>query len=112
MARWDASQSSLPPELQREVGDLRSEWADTLRFAARGGRDRDEELRRLKRRLGTMLAREARKSPEQRGVRMIALALELNAAFPELRSFEERERRRWERLAASRALYPRTGRSA
>lgn len=112
MAKWDASKSGLPPELLREIDELRSEWAGLLQFAARGGRGRDEELRRLRRRLGALVAREARKSPAQRGVRMVSLALGVNAAFPELRSFEERERRRWERLAASRAMLKGTRRPA
>lgn len=112
MARWDASESGLRPDLQQEIHELRREWAGVLQFAARGGRDRDGELRLLRRRLGALLAREARKSPDQRGVRMIDLALQVNAAFPELRSFEERERLRSERLAASRAMLRGTRRPA
>ena len=104
MTLQESGLAQLPPDLAMEIHSLRAQWADLLQFAACGARGRDRELRALQRRLGALLAREARRPLERRGVRMVSLALSVNAAFPELRSFEARERRRREQTAAARIL--------
>ena len=112
MVPRDQLTPGLPPHLEEEIRDLREQCADLLQFATRGGRGRESELRDLQRRLGALLAREARRPPDKRGVRMVSLALSVSAAFPELRTFEARERRRREQIAATRAISRRAGKPA
>lgn len=89
----------LPPELASGLERLRRRYAAVLRAAAEGDFSREEELHAISRRLGHLLAREARKTPEERGgLRMIDISLAVDGLFPELRA--------WNQQAALRRRLP------
>lgn len=77
----------LPLALELELQHLRREYAPALREAASGNFRRDEELRALAGRLGSLLAREARRGPAARGMPMRDLSLAVDSYFPELREW-------------------------
>jgi len=85
-------QTSLPPDMLRQFERLRSRYAKALAAAQAGDYARARELRTLSRLIGRLLAREARKSPQERGgLRMLDLSLAVDRYFPELRGWTQYE---------------------
>lgn len=90
MAIWRKGSEALPPGLEDQLRRLRRRYAPVLRAAAEGDFSREEELHAISRRLGHLLAREARKTPEERGgLRMIDISLAVDGLFPELRAWNQ-----------------------
>lgn len=87
-----AAQTSLPLDMLREFQRLRTRYAKALAAAQAGDYARAQELRTVSRVVGHLLAREARKSLEERGgLRMLDLSLAVDRYFPELRGWTQYE---------------------
>lgn len=91
-------QACLPLEVFHRLQRLRSRFASALQNASHGDFSQAEELRRVSRQVGQILASEARKSPEERGgLRLVDLTLEVDRHFPELRGWNQHESLREQR---------------
>lgn len=89
-------QASLPLELFARLQRVRRRYASVLQAAGRGDFSREAELHAVSRLLGHMLAKEARKSPEERGgLRMLDISLAVDAYFPELRAWNQQAHLRY-----------------
>lgn len=85
-------QAALPLDLFERLSRVRTRYAAVLRGAAAGDFSRARELRSLSRYLGRLLAKEARKAPEERGgLRMLDLSLAVDQLLPELRGWNQYE---------------------
>lgn len=83
-------QASLPLDLFGRLHRIRRRYAAVLQAASRGDFSRDEELHAVSGLLGHILAKEARKSPEERGgLRMLDISMAVDAYFPEMRSWNQ-----------------------
>lgn len=63
---------------------MRSRFQEALMLAGRGDYSRGDDLRALARAIGRVLAREARRSPAERGLPMRELSIAVARRFPEL----------------------------
>lgn len=79
--------ADLPLALAMELQELRHRYAAALAQAAEGNFSADEDLRALSRRLGGILAREARQPAERRGATMREVSMAVDRLFPELREW-------------------------
>lgn len=86
-AQMQLSTAGLPVTLALELYDLRQRYRSALNAAGHGDFSPDSALANLAKRLGTLLAREARKPRERRGVSMRDLSLAVDRLFPELREW-------------------------
>ncbi len=85
-------QAALPLELYGQLQRVRNRYAAALLAAGRGDYSHRRELRAVARQVGRILAREARKSLEERGgLRMLDLSLAVDRLFPELRGWTQHE---------------------
>ncbi|MFZ5816630.1 MAG: hypothetical protein ACOY93_15275 [Bacillota bacterium] len=83
-------QASLPLDLFARLQRVRRRYAAVLQAAARGDFSREGELHAISRILGHMLAKEARKSPEERGgLRMLEISMAVDSYFPEMRAWNQ-----------------------
>lgn len=85
--RQDAAETGaapLPPALAGEIDEMRSRFREALMRARRGDYSRADDLRALARAIGRLLAREARRSPGERGLPMRELSIAVARRFPEL----------------------------
>lgn len=100
-------QAALPLELFHHLQQLRERYSNALRAVDRGEYSEAQGLRTVAREVGQLLARLARKSPEERGgLRMVDLALEVDRCFPELRAWNQYEVSRQNRRRLSRLPTP------
>lgn len=83
-------QASLPLELFVRLQRIRRRYARVLQAAGRGDFSNESALHGVSRLLGHILAKEARKSPQERGgLRMLDLSLAVDSYFPELRTWNQ-----------------------
>lgn len=76
----------LPQRLCIELQHLRQRHLRLLQQAEQGDFTHTRALRALSRRLGRLLATEARRGPAERGCSMLTLSLAIDRLFPELRA--------------------------
>lgn len=85
-------QASLPLDLFGRLQLVRSRYATALVAAGRGDYSQTQALRTVARYVGRALAREARKSPDERGgLRMLDICLAVDRFLPELRGWTQHE---------------------
>lgn len=94
-------QNAVPAAFLAAVEALRRQHAAVLDAAARGDFDIDR-LQDLSRRIGRLLAREAKKPAAERGCRMIDLSLAVHRLFPELAGWSQVDVERSARKAVRR----------
>lgn len=87
LAQAQVRSADLPLPLAMELQDLRHRYAAALQEAAAGRFTRERELDTLSRRLGRVLAREARKPTHRRGITMREVSLAVARLFPEVREW-------------------------
>lgn len=92
VAQPESSQSTLPLDLFGRLYRVRARYAAALKAAAAGDYSYEGDLRSATRLVGRLLAREARKRPEDRGgLRMLDISLAVDKLFPELRGWTRHE---------------------
>lgn len=84
-------EGTLPLELMERLSKLRRRYRQALELAATGNFSMAEDLHTLHTTLGRILAREAKKSVAERGMRMMDLSLSVYRYFPEFTTWSERE---------------------
>lgn len=83
-------QASLPLDLFTRLHRIRRRYKPVLAAAAQGDWSNEGELHTLSRLLGHLVAKEARKSPAERGgLRMLDISLTVDSFFPELRPWNQ-----------------------
>lgn len=96
-------QASLPLDLFARLQRVRRRYATVLLAAARGDFANEGELHAISRILGHMLAKEARKAPQERGgLRMLDLSMAVDSYFPELRAWNQQAPLRYRSEAMAR----------
>ena len=99
-AQPEILQSTLPLDLFDRLHRVRARYAAALKAAAAGDYSHEGDLQVATRLVGRLLAREARKRPEDRGgLRMLDISLAVDRLCPELRGWtrydiERRQRQR------------------
>lgn len=85
-------QANLPPELLAQFQRIRTRYAADFKAAQAGDYERAQGLHAASRWVGRLLAREARKSLQERGgLRMLDLSLAVDQFFPELRGWTQHQ---------------------
>lgn len=85
-------QSTLPFNLFDHLQGIRIRYAVALAAADQGDYSHSVELRAASRYVGHLLAREARKTLEERnGVRMLDISLAVDRFIPELRGWNQHD---------------------
>lgn len=111
-------QGSLPVDLFDRLQDVRNRYAVALAAAATGDYSHRSDLRAASRYVGALLAKEARKSVEERhGLRLLDISLAVDRFIPELRGWNQfdalqQQRRRLNQLHAAAVRTLGTGSSA
>lgn len=82
--------SGLPLTFVLDLERIRNENRAVLKAAAHGDYSNEEDLDRLGRAIGKLLAREARKPPARRQASMATLSIAAYRYFPELDGWNER----------------------
>lgn len=91
----ESVQAALPLALFAHLEQLRTRYAKALEAAAKGDYSCETELRTVARFLGYLLAREARKQPEERGgLPMLEISLAVDRMLPEMRGWTQHETQR------------------
>ncbi|HEY3367934.1 MAG TPA: hypothetical protein VGK74_22980 [Symbiobacteriaceae bacterium] len=97
-AQPEILQSTLPLDLFDRLHRVRARYAAALKAAAVGDFSHEADLQTVTRLVGRLLAREARKRPEDRGgLRMLDISLAVDKLCPELRGWTRYEIARRER---------------
>jgi len=102
-------QTVLPLDLYDHLQRLRGRYATALIAAGKGDYRFGEDLGTLSRSVGHILAKEARKGPDERGgLRMLDISLSVDALFPELRQWTQHDllQHHKERLITETLLRP------
>lgn len=89
-------QASLPLDLFTRLQRIRRRYARVLQAAARGDFANEGDLHAVSRLLGHTLAKEARKSVEERGgLRMLDISMAVDSYFPEMRAWNQQAHLRY-----------------